>query len=96
MRVLQKTKGEAARLGFLLFMRHTKQKKWRPVTVRSGGVIPAVPTLSCDVITHLRMSVTFTGSTQREIPVSGAAVIAAPAGDLGATRALTSDLIAQF
>lgn len=82
MTALRKIKGEAARLGFLLFMRHTKQKKWRPVTVRSGGVLPAVPTLSRDVITYLRVSVTFTGSTQREIPVSDATVIAAPTRDL--------------
>lgn len=93
---LRKMKGEAARLGFLLFFETYETKKWRPVTVRSGGVLLAVPTLSCDVITHLRVSVTITGSTHREIPVSSAAVIAAPTGDLGATRALTSDLIAQL
>lgn len=59
-------------------------------------MLPAAQTLPCHLVAHVRQAVTLAGATQREAPVPDPAVVAAPAAHLGATRALTSNLVAQF
>lgn len=59
-------------------------------------MLPAAQTLPCPLVAHVRQAVTLAGATQREAPVPDPAVVAAPAAHLGATCALTSNLVAQF
>lgn len=67
-----------------------------PVTVVSGGVVPAVQTCSSDGVAEVSQAIAPAGGALREVIVARLTLVTLPASHLSTTGTLASDLIAAL